>query len=295
MTTPIYYHPAQDVGFSFISVNKIPEFVAQSERHVRSDFRPFNNSEIAAAHDLGYVRDVMFRKRDNGFGNRDIDVNEALRYTTAGHWAATRHVLDEGGIACSATQGFHHAAWNGGGGYCTFNGLMISTKRALRAGAGCVLIIDGDGHYGNGTQDIIDHYGMGAQVRHVTRGDKVGGMGVAQSGFGTKEWYDWTMDLISRHKPGIIMYQAGADAWEDDPYGAGYLTQMGLARRDRGIFLAATDAGVPLVWNLAGGYTDPMQRTIDIHLMTLQQSDEVLHANAKAKHVQAESREPQLS
>ena len=71
MTTPIYYHPAQDVGFSFISVNKIPEFVAQSERHVRSDFRPFNNSEIAAAHDLGYVRDVMFRKRDNGFGNRD--------------------------------------------------------------------------------------------------------------------------------------------------------------------------------------------------------------------------------
>jgi hypothetical protein len=70
---------------------------------------------------------------------------------------------------------------------------------------------------------------------------------------------------------------------------------MGLARRDRGIFQATTNAGVPLVWNLAGGYTDPMQRTIDIHLMTLQQSDEVLYANAKAKHVQAQSREPQLS
>jgi acetoin utilization deacetylase AcuC-like enzyme len=295
MHTPIYYHPAQDVGFSFISVNKIPEFVAQSDRHVRSDFRPFNNSEIAAVHDLGYVRDVMFRKRNNGFGNRDIDVNEALRYTTAGHWAATRHALENGGISCSATQGFHHATWNDGGGYCTFNGLMISAKRALRAGAGCVLIIDGDGHYGNGTQAIIDHYGMGAQVRHVTRGNTAGTMGDEQSGFGTKEWYDWTWDLISRHKPGIIMYQAGADAWEDDPYGAGYLSLMGLARRDRGIFLAATNAGVPLVWNLAGGYADPMQRTIDIHLMTLQQSDEVLHANAKAKHVQAQSREPELS
>jgi hypothetical protein len=58
---------------------------------------------------------------------------------------------------------------------------------------------------------------------------------------------------------------------------------MGLARRDRGIFLAARVAGVPLVWNLAGGYSEPMQQTIDIHLMTLQQSDEVLHATAEAK------------
>ena len=280
MTTPIFYHPAQDVGFSFISVNKIPEFVEQSGRKPHSDFARFDNPTLATAHNAEYVRAVMTRKAHNGFGNRDPEVNEALRYTTGGHWAATAHVLEHGGIACSATQGFHHAAWNGGGGYCTFNGLMISAIRALRAGARCVLIIDGDGHYGDGTQDIIDHLQLANRVRHVTRPS----IGEAQSGFGTSEWSRWTRDLIERHKPGIIMYQAGADAWVEDPYGAGYLTLMGLMRRDRGVFLAARIAGVPLVWNLAGGYSEPMQSTIDIHLMTLQQSDEVLHATiAKTK------------
>jgi hypothetical protein len=166
------------------------------------------------------------------------------------------------------------------------NGLMISAIKALRIGARCVLIIDGDGHYGDGTQDIIEHLQLANRVRHVTRP----AIGEAQSRFSTPEWGRWAQDLIERHKPGIIMYQAGADAWVDDPYGAGYLTQMGLAQRDRGIFLAARIAGVPLVWNLAGGYSETMQQTIDIHLMTLQQSDEVLHATAEAKTL-----EPELS
>lgn len=286
MITPIFYHPAQDVGFSFISVNKIPEFVQQSGRKPRSDFPRFDNPTLSIAHDAQYVRAVMTRKTVNGFNNRDPEVNEALRYTTGGHWAATAHALEHGGIACSATQGFHHAAWGEGGGYCTFNGLMISAIRALRIGARCVLIIDGDGHYGDGTQDIIEHLQLANRVRHVTRP----AMGEVQSRFSTHEWNRWTQDLIERHKPGIIMYQAGADAWVDDPYGAGYLTQMGLVQRDRGIFLAARIAGVPLVWNLAGGYSEPMQQTIDIHLMTLQQSDEVLHATAEAK-----TPEPELS
>jgi len=54
----------------------------------------------------------------------------------------------------------------------------------------------------------------------------------------------------------------------------------GLAARDRGIFTAARDAEVGLVWNLAGGYAKPMQNTIDIHLQTLTISNEVYHATS---------------
>jgi acetoin utilization deacetylase AcuC-like enzyme len=91
-------------------------------------------------------------------------------------------------------------------------------------------------------------------------------------------WQSFAKGLIRSSKAGIILYQAGADAWDQDPYGAGYLSKEGLAARDRGIFTAAREAGVPLVWNLAGGYSKPMQDTIDIHLQTLAISDEVYYA-----------------
>ena len=51
----------------------------------------------------------------------------------------------------------------------------------------------------------------------------------------------------------------------------------GLAYRDRGIFTAAKTAEVPLVWNLAGGYAEDMQDTINIHLQTLRICDEVYY------------------
>ena len=90
-------------------------------------------------------------------------------------------------------------------------------------------------------------------------------------------WEQYTKDLIEHTGAGIIVYQAGADAWIDDPYGAGYLTMEGLAHRDRGIFTAAKTAEVPLVWNLAGGYAEDMQDTINIHLQTLRICDEVYY------------------
>jgi len=52
----------------------------------------------------------------------------------------------------------------------------------------------------------------------------------------------------------------------------------GLKHRDEGVFKACKQAGVPVAWNLAGGYFHPMQLTIDIHLQTLAVSDQVFLA-----------------
>jgi acetoin utilization deacetylase AcuC-like enzyme len=272
--TPVFYHPAQNVEFDFISVNKIPVFVRQSGAEVRSDFAPYDQADFEEAHDRAYVRGVLDGTIPNGFNTIDAELTNSLRYTSAGHWAATQHVLQHGGVACSATQGFHHAHHSDGYGYCTFNGLMITAMKALRNGAENVLIIDGDGHYGDGTEDILDHLMLRGRVKHITRPD-IGKP--IQSHWNTAMWQSFTKGLIRNTKPGIILYQAGADAWDQDPYGAGYLSKEGLAARDRGIFTAARDAGVPLVWNLAGGYAKSMQDTIDIHLQTLAISDEVYH------------------
>ena len=279
-STPVFYHPAQEVSFDFISVSKIPAFIRQSVDYgaVHSDFEPYGAADFEEAHAPEYVRGVLNNVAPNGFGTIDPELTNSLLYSNAGHWAATRHVLQHGGVACSATQGFHHARYKDGYGYCTFNGLVITAMKALRNGVGSVLIIDGDGHYGDGTEDVLDHLMLRGRVKHITRPD-IGRPIHTQ--WNAEMWQSFAKGLIRNSKPGIILYQAGADAWDQDPYGVGYLSKEGLAARDRGIFTAARDAGVPLVWNLAGGYAKPMQGTIDIHLQTLAISDEVYNATTE--------------
>lgn len=273
--TPIFYTPAQTAEFGFISMSKIPEFVRQSGREPVGGFGPLSPKEIAVAHSPDYVDDVLTCRADNGFGNRDRSVTNTTRYTTANIVAATEWVIEgDNPVACSATQGFHHAHYDNCYGYCTFNGLMIAALRAIDLLGASVLIIDGDGHPGDGTDDIIRKLSLMDQVVNIDRGHLAHG---TRPTWNVRMWGAYFTHLINLYRPGIILYQAGADAWEGDPYDAGYLSKEGMQHRDEGLFKAAADAEIPVVWNLAGGYTDPMQGTIDIHLQTLRVSDEVYY------------------
>jgi acetoin utilization deacetylase AcuC-like enzyme len=251
--------------------------VRQSDRkyHIPT---PLTVDQIAEAHNPKFVHSVMDGGTENGFGNRNPEINRSLLASNGSFLAAAVHAVENGGVACSASQGFHHAHWDHCYGYCTFNGLMVAAVHLLeRYDIQRVMIVDGDGHYGDGTDNIIELLGLRDQVSHITR-DNFGKLRFA--GASTAKWKSYFEDLLQDHKPGIIMYQAGADAWDQDPYGVGYLSVKGLMRRDSGMFEAAKDAGIPLVWNLAGGYADPMQKTIDIHLNTLSMSDWVYNATS---------------
>lgn len=277
MTTPIFYHPDQDVIFDFVSTKKVPEFVRQTRRSyiipAVADAARVPH-DIGMAHDWNYTVGVLDKRIDNGFGKRNDDLTRAIVASNYNFLAAARHVATGRGIACSATQGFHHAHYDHNYGYCTFNGLMVAAAHLLHdRTVEKVLIIDGDAHHGDGTDDIIGVHGFEDSVVNVTS-DTMRGV---VDNYDSATWYTFVDALIEIHKPGIIMYQAGADAWEKDPYGAGYLGMTGLMARDRGVFLAAKQNGVGLVWNLAGGYSDPMQKVIDIHLNTLRMCDEVYY------------------
>ena len=66
----------------------------------------------------------------------------------------------------------------------------------------------------------------------------------------------------------LLIYQAGADPHINDPLG-GFLSTQQLVERDRIVFSIAKTIGVPVVWNLAGGYQEPLSRVLDIHRNTL--------------------------
>ena len=74
---------------------------------------------------------------------------------------------------------------------------------------------------------------------------------------------------LTRPDPEIFL---GADPHINDPLG-GWLTTEQLAERDRLVFSAAKRLGIPIAWNLAGGYQidedGGISKVIEIHNNTM--------------------------
>jgi acetoin utilization deacetylase AcuC-like enzyme len=223
------------------------------------DFDPATRAELVRAHDAGFVDDILAGREPNGFGTRDPRVAASLPYTSGSMLAAARHVLADledfdsrTRIACSPTSGFHHAHYAEAGGFCTFNGLMVTALAVKAEGlADRVLILDCDQHYGDGTQDIIEALGLD-WVTHVTH---AGGLpGSYRDKQEMAEMIVRHIPAFARHKcRGLVLYQAGADCHVNDPLG-GFLTADEMRQRDRLVLEMAVSTEVPVVWNLAGGY-----------------------------------------
>jgi acetoin utilization deacetylase AcuC-like enzyme len=219
--------------------------------------------QMALAHPRPYVDGMLRCERMNGFRGRQKDVADSLPWTCGSFLSAARGALDNGRVACSPTSGFHHAGVETAYGYCTFNGLMVSALVLKAEGkVRRVGILDCDQHYGDGTADIIDRQHID-WIRHVSRerlDPQEGEPFLAElpdvvRGFGDCD---------------LLMYQAGADPHVHDPLG-GFLTTAQISRRDRIVFTIALEIGIPVVWNLAGGYQEPFDEVLKIHRNTMAQ------------------------
>lgn len=227
-------------------------------------FDPIMVKDLYKVHSPEYVDGVFALTTPNGFGTRDQDVNQSLLYTCGSFLAATKHSLDTGEIAISPTSGFHHAGYDQGGGFCTFNGLALAAKYISDLDK-VAAILDCDQHYGDGTDDILRLVLM-PTVKHDTLGALY---------HQPKDASNYLAHLISLHDSGwlegvdILLYQAGADCHVDDPLG-GILTTEQMRDRDRLVFSMAAAAGVPVVWNLAGGYQTPLSKVLQLHSNTME-------------------------
>jgi acetoin utilization deacetylase AcuC-like enzyme len=72
-----------------------------------------------------------------------------------------------------------------------------------------------------------------------------------------------------------VFFQAGADAHVDDPLG-GLLSTDQMRERDRTVFAVCRDLGIPLTWNLAGGYQEEpdgsIPKVVALHLNTFDEA-----------------------
>jgi len=204
--------------------------------------------QLSLAHQGDFVREVLACERENGFGNRSAAVAASLPFTTGAMLGAARHAWLKGGAAVAPCSGFHHAQWAAAGGFCTFNGLMVTAAVLHAEGARAVGILDLDHHWGDGTQDIIDRLDASSWVEHFSAGLTYSRPSQAADFFKRLPGV-----LAGFQRCDVVLYQAGADPHVEDPLG-GWLTTTQLRERDALVFEAFLRLGVPVAWNLAGGY-----------------------------------------
>jgi len=267
---------------------ELPEMVIRSPAPVIED-------DLLRVHTPEYIRAVKT--------GHPLDLAESQKFpwspelflsvclTSGGLLEAATEALESGSSGALAS-GFHHACADHGEGFCTFNGLVV-TLEALRAQGkirhGAVL--DMDLHYGNGTAALAasrpwmrclsiygNDYHENKPYRDVTKRHHEDGPNHASVPLVPTGHSDRAMMidalaaslpwLLEGPHPEILLYQAGADPLQYDPYSPLRLTHDDLQERDRMVFEFAKTQGIPVAWVLAGGYTTDTSKVVAVHLNT---------------------------
>lgn len=244
-------------------------------------FDPVSIDDLAKTHDRQHVMDVLMCEKPNGFGSIDRRLAASLLWTNGSITRAVEHVLEKRvPVACSPTSGFHHAGPDECEGFCTFNGLIVAAYNALERGLlGAdkrVLIVDCDVHYGNGTDAFLGTVASGPKgdlLRRIVNQTAGAPHNHDRTGPSMVRWLRSMLSHeLSKNNIGLVIYQAGADMHASDPLG-GFASTDAMCLRDRIVFEHCRDAGVPVVWNLAGGYQRDRDKTIrpvvDLHVITM--------------------------
>lgn len=284
---PILYNEKMwvDNGHEISPSSKKPklftEYVQKLELPCEVTNIPFllEREDFYLAHDKSFVDGVFNCSINNGFGNTSPGVNSTLPWTSASMFYACIYA-NPTTPAISPTSGFHHAAYSSCGGFCTFNGLLISALKLLKEYPhhySKIAIIDMDAHFGNGSADIIEKLHLQNSIYHNTFGKKFA-CRYNEPVYTNEESVAYIQEIdnikkdLQNFKPNLIMYQAGADVHIDDVYG-GILTTQHMIERDTKVFTIARDLKIPLAFNLAGGYqvdnNGDITKVLELHVNTV--------------------------
>jgi acetoin utilization deacetylase AcuC-like enzyme len=275
---PLFHHPGYSVtlppGHRF-PMDKytalLPELAAIGVDVAVMAPTPAPPDWLCAVHDPAYVAAVLAARvpreieRRIGFAvTREVAQRTAL--VAGGTFAAGLHALRTG-WAANGAGGSHHAGPDGGAGYCVTNDLAIAAHQLVAQGhARAILIVDCDVHQGDGTarimagRDDIITLSIHAQRNFPVR-KAVSHIDIAlPDGTGDDDYLAALLPQVraalDRHRPQLMLVQAGVDPHHQDRLGRLALTDAGLARRDVALVQAARARGVAVAVTLGGGYAD---------------------------------------
>ena len=291
----LYYSPAYaGSSYAFDTTRKSRWIATSLDFHPIADVVvvapiPLTQDQVEAVHSRKYVNAVRTGTPKGLAGSSGLDWNagvwDAVTASNGGIVQATLEALIARQNAGSLSSGLHHATAGSGSGFCTFNGLALSTYAAIEQGAKRVLILDLDAHCGGGTNSLI---GRWREVVHLDLSvsgldsyktpRQPSSLDVVGRGFGgVKEYFDTLRRRLAALDGvafDVVIYNAGMDPHEGS--GIGGLRGMNsdqIARREQLTFEWAQARKLPVAFCLAGGYVSAALTSaglVALHRLTIQ-------------------------
>lgn len=247
--------------------------------------RPATEDEVTLVHSPGYLallRKIAAQNPLLGLSGFEVPVSkqviDAFYLATGGTIMACQMAIEKNTGVMNLSGGFHHAFPKHGEGFCLINDLAVVVKVLQKNGQiKKAAIIDCDLHQGNGTAYIFRNdptvftFSIHQENNYPIK--QKSSLDIGLSDFTEDEeylsyLYKHIPSIFHQHKPDLVIYQAGADPYEQDQLGALKITKSGLAQRDRFIFQTVHQANIPIAVTLGGGYANRTQDVVDIHCQT---------------------------
>ncbi len=302
----IFYDPgfAVSLGTHIMPMRKfglVAEAIRSDPQVELQSPEPVTEADLLRVHSEAYIQAIRTGKPLELAESQKFPWTEELYpsvlKTNGGVLAAAHEALKAGSSAALAS-GFHHAHRERGEGFCTFNGLVVALE-ALRCEGKIqrAAILDMDLHYGNGTATLVadrpwiralslygNDYWNNTAYRDVTvlqHQDGLNHRSAALPAGCDQATLLGIMDknlnyLLAEGRPDLIIYQAGADPYFEDPYSPLSLNHADLLERDRRVFAFARENALPFLWVLAGGYTKDISKIVQVHVNTFQAWKEIM-------------------
>lgn len=293
----VFYHPhyAAPIGEHIMPIRKfglVAEGLAEFPGVQLVEPSPIGATELLRVHSREYVEAVRTGEPRELAESQKFpwspELFPSVCLTNGGCLAAARQALADG-VSAALVSGFHHACADHGEGFCTFNGLAVSADALLAVGAAKrIAVLDMDLHYGNGTAQLAavrphmfqvsiygNDYWANVPYRDVTTRHHEDGANhhsfALPAGCDRAKMLatmDLALPLLAAWKPDVLLYQAGADPYFEDPYSPLALGHADLQARDEVVFRFAKANAIPVAWVLAGGYTRDISKVVRVHLNT---------------------------
>jgi acetoin utilization deacetylase AcuC-like enzyme len=253
------------------------------------DFAPaplVDAATIGLIHEPSYVRAFLDGAlepaviRRIGFPWSEGLVQRTL--ASVGSTLAAAHDALQYGVGGGLAGGTHHAFRDTGSGFCVFNDMAVAIAALREEGRiRRAAIVDLDVHQGDGTAKIFEADNEVFTISIHGRNNfpfrkQVSRVDVdLPDGAGDEEFLqalDGVLPGALEFEPDIIFFQSGVDGLDSDKLGRLRLTHEGLEKRDRRVFAACARANLPCVVTLGGGYSDPIELTVQAHANTFCQA-----------------------
>ncbi len=198
-----------------------------------------------------------------------------MRLATQGTILAAEAAL-EGQVAVNLGGGYHHARRSEGEGFCIYSDIAIAITKLRSVGKikqdDKVLIVDLDAHQSNGLERIfyddrtiyiLDMYNQEIYPQDHWAQQRIDCDIPLYGGMEDKEYHTLLAENLSQiieglkkeGQPKLAFYVAGTDVYYQDQLGRLKISKDGVFKRDTFVFDMLTEAGIPWIMTLGGGYS----------------------------------------